>query len=297
MLFCSSRYGVNELAKLNYDYLMTAARNIYDAWNKWNTMDGPFAAWQGGQAKRISDELARAIIEGINKTSDIIPPKDEGGKETILEVTPDARQVMLLLDRIGHEYKRWERGASQGHDWAAPFGSKELADAFQRLVAYVQQKRLPPPEPMVTLQALGAPHAIIAKKYGFKNEDGTPDEIKVALIMRDPAKFDAEFDPAKWVHPAQMANQAEIDLEWSQRIPRMPLFAVEVPADKMPEPPSIEAMIQAKAPAQQILNVWKRRMPELTLDYIEQMAKESGVELDTDNYTSAVQQLTAASKV
>ena len=275
---------------MTFDFLMDNARQLRDAWHAWNMQDGPYVPWLGHQTKAISDQLRRVIEAISNNTSDATAGKMDAKGYPIAtrETNPDARGLMLALDRVAYEYHRWLRGASTGQDWAVPAGSSDLTSALNRLAEMCNQRKLPAPEPMAVLRAIGAPLRSVAIKYGWKNADGSPDEQRAQIALANADQFDKDFDPSSWIHPAVAAAQADVDAEWAQRAPRAPLFIQEPSEDQRPEPPSIEDMIKAKAPAQQIVNVWGKRMPELTTSYVEEMAKEMGVSLDDDRYSAPV---------
>lgn len=253
----------------------TVERNgqeILLAWIDWNQSDGPYTTWQGSPKKAISEKLYKTIQSRVDNTAD-------GDPERPATVKPEARRGMLCLDSIGREFARWVRGGSTGQSWAEPHGCPELHNAFLRLQTWLTEKKLPPPESMTLLVSLGAPHETIAKKYGWKDESGHPDLTRVHEAIRDPAAFDAAFKPSEWVHPLYATIAADVDREWQGRQPRPKLFQHDTEEVAKPAPPSIETMIESRAPAQQIANVHK-----ISLEEVNELAALKGIDLEAERF-------------
>jgi hypothetical protein len=132
---------------------------------------------------------------------------------------------------------------------------------------------------MKVLVSLGAPHEQIAKKYGWKDEQGHPDLIRVHQAIQDPDAFDAAFDASTWVHPVYATIEAEVAREWEGRQPRPRLFQRDTEEVAKPAPPTIEEMIKARAPAQQIANVHK-----ISLDEVNATAELMGIDLTAERF-------------
>lgn len=228
------------MATITLSNVLTAARAINREWVKWTEQDGPMVPYNGVMTKGMSDGLHRTVLEAIESTADDL-------EDGLAEITPDARRLQLILDEIGYSFLRWLQGISQGLSIARPTGSDALDNAFRKLHEALDTKTLPKPPSIEVLFAQGAPPAQIAKKYGFKRDDGSPDIEMVYAVKADPSLLDM----SKWVHPAEAAIAAETDRAWKHRSPRPHLFVIETPRGQTKRR-SLEELIAAHAPPAQI---------------------------------------------
>ena len=257
-------------AALSFDTVLGAARDINRAFDRWNMADGPYVSWDGVATKGMSKELYEGIPTCVDKTA------DKG-----LNVDPKARRLMLVLDDIAIEFKRWMQGFSQGLSTCPPRGSEALNNALRRLKDILAERPLPPPEPLESLVKLGAPHHQIAIKYGWKTPEGAPDVERVMAAIADPAAH--TIDPKTWIHPSQANAIAEADKAWEGRAPRPEMFRREPEGATKPKNPSIEEMIKAHATPQQIARVHK-----LDVEMVLEMASEMGIDLNAPRHVKPV---------
>ncbi len=121
--------------------------------------------------------------------------------------------LMLALDAIGYAFLQWQQDASRGLSKAPPRGSAELDAALKRLLDMFDRPSLPKPHPIPYLIDMGASYETIAKKYGWKLPDGSPDVVKVHEELQEPGKH---YQPATWVHPSLASLAAEVDRQWER---------------------------------------------------------------------------------
>lgn len=251
---------------LELSTVLGASRQIAKAYEKWSLQDGPYVPFNGVMMKGMSQELVGSVEECIDGTAD----GDENG-QAIRNVSPEARRLMLCLDAIGYAFIKWVQDGSMGLSHARPTGSDELDCAFKHLIDVQSQRTLPHPTPVKTLMDQGAPLGTIALKYGWKQEDGSPDIDKVYEELETPG---THYNKDTWVHPAHRSAMAEVEKQWADRRPRPKLFHDDEKTAPKPTLRPIEEMIAAHAPIEQIARLYK-----LEYDEVVEMAKMQGVDL------------------
>lgn len=276
------------MAILKFSEVQGACRELIRAWHKWREQDGPYRNIGGFNTKVISHELDAAIRETINGTADA--KYDESGAIVTRDVEKKARSMVMLLDQIGYAFRKWLQDVSLGLSSARPTGSDELDNGFKRLEELLNTRKLQPPEPVAALVARSASPQQIAKKYGWKNEDGSPNVRMVHEEIAEPGKH---FDEKNWVHPAERALEEEVDRLWSAREPRTAIFAtVEDANAPKPVVRPIEELISLKAPAEQIA-----RLHKVDVSDVLELAKDMGVDLTAPRFVLPVSAADIAAEV
>lgn len=267
------------MAILKFTEVQGACREVVRAWQKWREADGPYRNIGGHNTKVISKEFDATIREIINGTADA--KYGEDGKLETRDVEPQARSMVMLLDQLGYAFRKWLQDVSLGLSSARPTGSDEFDNALKRIEELLNTRKLQPPEPVAALVARSASPQQIAKKYGWKTEDGSPDVRKVHEEIANPG---THFNEKEWVHPAEVALNREVAMLWATREPRVALFPdmEDVNAPK-PVVRSIEELITARAPVEQIA-----RLHKVDADDVLELAKDMGVDLTAPRFVLPV---------
>lgn len=248
---------------MRFTQVLTSARKISRAYREWQAADGPTVDYAGQKIKQISPELHEAITAECDATA------DAGGEE----VEPKARALMLAIDEVANAYREWLQLASVQHPSASPRGTSALHRALDRLCRCLDSERpLPPPPPIKILREQGVSPNQIALIYGWKQEDGAPDTTKVFEEIEKPG---THYNPKKWVHPAQVAKEREVEQQWASRTPRAKMFGVAQSKPVNKKAPTLDELLEQRAPAAQIA-----RLTGMDQSDVLAMAEERGIELE-----------------
>lgn len=245
--------------------VLHAANRIVSARKAMDANPAPPVHWMGTTFENpITEEFDNAISAACDATAD-----------AGMEVEPKARALMLILDDIAAARIKWLQDGSMHLPTAPPTGSEQLRNNLDRLEAQLKIPDLPLPPPIAHLQKVHASPNQIAITYGWRTEDGSPDVNKVFEEVEKPG---THFNPKKWVHPALRRQQEETDKLWANRIPRERQSS-HVASQSEGEPtksrvPSLDELIQVKAPVEQIM-----RLHKMTEQEVLEAAELAGVDL------------------
>lgn len=228
---------------------------------RWRSMDEPRVPFQGKSCKAVSDP----VVEAINEVAQIAGTPNSN-------VEDSARRVVLAIDEFADHLNQWYTDLSFGPDHAPPDGSSLMWQAWDAVVAACVPRRSRPPESMDDLTRSNTSLAQIAKIYGWKNEDGSPDIQKVVEEQNKPG---THYDPETWVHPADRNLQASADEQWKRRQPREHLGQPVASRTGHVAPEPLDELIQTVDNAKQIA-----RMKGITVEEVEARAAELGVAID-----------------
>jgi hypothetical protein len=232
-LFCRDRF--TKLIKAVHDWERNDSSDI-------------LVPWMQSRVKGFSQSLEIAFETFLDETAD-------AGRD----VAPDARLFICRIDQLAHEYDRFKRGIAEESPSCSPGGTDGLWRAFRNVEeAFKQTQNLAKPQPVRQMLEDGVTVMQIATIYGWIDEYGNPDVEKVYQEQANPG---THFDPKTWVHPALKSRQSIINEEWQARTLQHPngrrkVFTLEEFKPKSNwVPPSLESMVQAGAPAEQIAQV------------------------------------------
>lgn len=244
---------------------LNAAKKIINEWDAWLRQEGPTRSWQGEQVKIVSAQLDYTIRTECDSTADA----------EFDDVEEAARGLVLRLDEVAYTFQRWVQNASMSLRSAPPWGSDELHRVIDHLRNQLRKSNLPPPPPIEQLNRQNVSPVQIANMYGWKNEeDGSAD---VQRVFEEMSKPGTQFDPKTWVHPSEAVALREINENWKARQPREKLFPLDSSEQQprpKPEPMTMDQLIDARAPVEQIM-----RLTGMDEDIVLDRAKEMGVEL------------------
>jgi hypothetical protein len=252
------------------------AKRVVAAYHEWGAQDGPNVPWRGATVKALSQKLHMTIAEACDSVADF-------GKE----VEPAARKLILAFDELAESFTDWLQAASMNLDTAPPRGSVSLHNALQRLEIAIQPSKYQKPDPIKQLLDVQrvSPHQI-AKIYGWKLEDGSGD---VAKVFEEYATPGTHYNAETWVHPADVAVQAEVEERWVGREPRVVRFrAVETEASESQQqefnPATLDEYLANGATIKQMVSFLK-----IEESFLEMYAEEKGYQLVGDKYVSKEQ--------
>ncbi|WP_146676398.1 hypothetical protein [Pirellula sp. SH-Sr6A] len=129
------------------------------------------------------------------------------------EVEDKAKRVVMALDDFALKFARWMRAAAVHAD--CPRGSVAMWKAWERVEAAFMPVNLSLPKPVEHLvDSENAPREQISREYGWIDERGEPDLVKVQEEYEIPGKH---FDKETWTSPALKNYYANINRQWSDR--------------------------------------------------------------------------------
>lgn len=235
--------------------------------------------WSQGMVKGFTAKLEAAFERFFDETADF--------ENTVV---PAARSMIIWIDNLFNEYARFKRGISEESPSCSPSGTDGLWRSFLNVKEVFKQiSPLSKPLPVSRMIADGVSLNQIATIYGWLNEDGSPDCLKVTEEIEKPG---THYDPKNWVHPALAKRQELIDKEWLVRTqtvePRKKMFEPIVSSKSKSDwvPPSIQVMVLAGAPPEQIANVHGISVEEAQL-----LLDEANEEANKNAKASGSQQL------
>ncbi len=203
--------------------------------------------WSQGMVKGFTSKLEAAFERFFDETADF--------ENTVV---PDARSMIIWIDTLFAEYSKFKRGIAEESPSCSPSGTDGLWRAFLNVKEVFKQiAPLSRPLPVSRMIADSVSLNQIATIYGWLNEDGSPDCLKVTEEIEKPG---THYDPKKWIHPALAKRQELINKEWAIRVqtvePRKKMFEpIQSKSKSDWVPPSIAVMVLAGAPPEQISNV------------------------------------------
>jgi len=188
------------------------------------------------------------------------------------EVEPSARQLVLAIDAFVAELALWRE---QNDLPATPpeyiGGHSALWRAWEMTqVRREPPRRLPNLEPISALESQGLSSRMIAKVYGWKTAEGTPDERRV---IKARAEKSAEYAEGI-ANPAQDEIDAKLAAAWSDRVVANPkVIATQSTPPIAPE--TLDELIEQQVSVAQIIKL----KPELTEEDVLARAVELEIEI------------------
>lgn len=250
------------MTAIKFTDALNAAKALLNAYQAWQSQEGPHVPYDGAMVKGISERLDRVIRQACDNTADCGDPVDE-----------KARPFVLIFDDLAVAFLKWIQDASMQLPTAPPRGSTDLHNAIDRMAKLFESHNYPKPVPLKQLLEIQmvSPRQV-AIIYGWKLPDGSPDVTKVFEEQASPG---THYNSETWVHPARKAIEAEFTKEWAQREPRSVMFRQldEKPSSK-PNVPTLDELFAANAPKAQIM-----RLHRLSEEEIEIIAQERGLSL------------------
>lgn len=222
---------------------------LSEAIAEWESDNRPdiLVPWSQGMVKGFTVKLEAAFERFFDETADF--------ENTVV---PAARSMIIWIDNLFSEYAKFKRGIAEESPSCSPSGTDGLWRAFLNVKeVFKQTAPLSRPLPISRMITDNVSLNQIATIYGWLNDDGSPDCLKVTEEIEKPG---THYNPEKWVHPALAKRQELIDKEWAVRMqtvePRKKMFE-PVASKPKPDwiPPSIDVMVLAGAPPEQIANV------------------------------------------
>ncbi|AMV31257.1 hypothetical protein VN12_04000 [Pirellula sp. SH-Sr6A] len=198
-------------AKIYLKELSDQFKRTQKALQAWSQADTPNIAFDGGVVKGISESLRFEWQRLIDASAD-------DGRE----VEDKAKRVVMALDDFALKFARWMRAAAVQAD--SPRGSVAMWEAWERVEAAFMPVNQSIPKPVKYLvDVANAPREQIARKYGWIDEHGEPDLLKVQEEYETPGKH---FDNETWTSPVLKSYYANINRQWPERVgSRKPLFS------------------------------------------------------------------------
>lgn len=239
----------------------------------WIQADTPNVPFDGAVVKGLSEPLRFEFQRLIDASA------DEGR-----EVEDKAKRVVMALDDFALKFARWMRAAAVQAD--SPRGSIAMWEAWERVEAAFMPVNQVQPKPVKYLvDVANAPREQIAREYGWIDEHGEPDLVKVQEEYEKPG---THYDRETWISPAMKGYYANVNRLWSERIgTRKPLFATlneldpelaVTPNQPAASVPSLEKLLELDAPVGQIMrlhNLSEDEATQLKQDYeVEKALKE-----------------------
>lgn len=229
-----------------------------------------FVQWSQNMIKGFTLKLEKAFERFFDETADF--------GNTVLA---DSRLMIIAIDSLFAEYGKFKKGIAEESPSCSPSGTDGLWRAYLAVrETFKQAVPLSKPLPIKQMMNDGVSLNQIATIYGWFDENGAPDVLKVTEEMETPG---THYNPKTWVHPALAKRQERIDKEWAERMenvkPREKIFEVNQPKPKVDwQVPSIAVMVQAGAPAEQIANVHKITVEEAQMYLDEANAEKAEAE-------------------
>lgn len=234
--------------KLTAEYLRGKFRVLFEIIQAWRNADGPTVTWQGIPYKWFSPPQEEALRRFLDESSD-------DGRD----VADDAKGMIVAIDFLYKEYERFRADVSTSNPAALPGGSNGMWSAFDHVIKAFQIVRADKPRSVKELRDVERVNVDqIARIYGWLNEDGSPDSIKVQEEYDSPGKH---YDPVTWVAPGIKSILAENAEAFSKRRPRAAAYGFSPEqieeAAKVGDIPTLEELLELQAPAAQIARLHK----------------------------------------
>lgn len=250
--------------------IVKAVEHLRDVIHEWENMPpnlAPMQLWKGAYRKQVSSEVetaAAALFDLVNR----------------MDIEPSAYDLVLTIDQFDDTFSAWGEQCQRNPDMADPSGSPEVWGAWQAVMRALPERKFPLPEPIGQLLNYKppTPRRKIAQIYGWYEESGQPDEIKVQDEITEPGKH---YDPATWVHPSRKKYESGMAEKWAAREKRLANVSRTVKAterearEKREAPESIEELIRQGINSSQIV-----KMKKTTLAHVRAVAAELGLPLD-----------------
>jgi hypothetical protein len=250
--------------------IVKAVEHLRDVIHEWENMPpnlAPMQLWKGAHRKQVSSEVesaAAALFDLCNR----------------MDVDVSAYDLVLVVDQFDDTFSAWGEQCQRNPDLADPSGSPEVWGAWQALLKVLPERKFPLPEPIGQLLNNKPPatRRYIAKAYGWYDDAGNPDEIKVQEEIIEPGKH---FDPETWVHPSRKRFIADLEKKWVERGTRLASLSRVVKAtervarEKREAPETIEELIRQGVNSTQIV-----KMKKTTIAHVRAVAAELGLPLD-----------------
>lgn len=241
-----------------------ALQDTVSAWAALAESESPTVLWRGQPRKAVSQEIQAAAIALF----DLVATPD---------VEPAAQALVLAIDEFEASFTRWAQDCNRRPEDTDPHGGPNLWNAYHAVKSALKPPVYPRPEPIAALANLQkVNHLQIAKIYGWYDEAGRPDVVKVEEEIQTPG---THYDPKTWVHPSRRRHEAQVAELWKERIaklgPAKPRREALARPERQPAPESLEDLILAGVNSVQIA-----KMKKITVEEVRQRAGELGVPLD-----------------
>lgn len=249
--------------KIEANLLFREFQKVETAIAEWQSGEGPNRIYNGHQVKAISAKLDNALRYFCNYAAD-------QGKE----VDPKAYIPICRIDSFAKAYEKFIRDAVV--EVASPSGTDAVWTAWDHVrQAFIMTRSGKPRAIKHLIEVDKAPEWQIAAIYGFVNEAGEPDVIKVSEEYEKPG---THYNPDTWISPADVKKQKLADEEWAGRkSTREANFDLDPEFDPDPKPlgktpvRSLSELVKLNAPAAQIA-----RLHGISVEEAEDLLREAG---------------------
>lgn len=229
---------------------------LYDKIRAWEQADGPTINGR----KAISLELQQAIEAAVNATADF----DRIGAERTIE--KDGYEWVVLFDYLAKSYRDYKVsviGALAEEDIESD-GSVSMWRAIAALKDYANLTyHYPLPQPVNDLRLAGVSDHQIAAIYGWTDEAGNADFLKVS---EEAAKPGTHYNPKTWEHPGKRGRYklAEESMDGREKRSFEYTDEEEQLSFQVTMPPSIEELLNLDAPPEQIARLHNMSVDQAT---------------------------------
>jgi hypothetical protein len=194
----------------------------------------------------------------------------------------EAWPLVLAIDDFDDELQRFAERSSVAPDATDPHGGNSLWAAYGVMLKGKTPPRPHKIEPIAQLLAERVDRQQIAKIYGWRHPDGSPNLDKLQEEINEPGKH---YDPATFVHPKDKKFWEGVEEKWFARV-----AAFEAGEDgqsrkvkpKKEAPESLDDLIIQGINAKQIA-----KMKHVDIDEVHARAAELGVALDSSTLVYA----------
>lgn len=183
-----------------HEDILPALGTLAQTINRWRQrIDAPTVTFQGATVQIFDHDVGVAMSKlfRVSRTDQW----DLSAQELILAIDEFERLAVEWCDQI--ERRRPVNPSGSYAMWAA------LELAIDR---HSKPRLFLPPESVATLAAQNVSHSNIAKIYGWRTFNGTPDIHKVTEELQKPG---THFDVDTWVHPDLPKYQDEMTQRWA----------------------------------------------------------------------------------
>jgi hypothetical protein len=250
-------------SEITRDQILVAIEKLEAAVQAWEASadDGLLVHYRGRMVKQLSQSIEQAAMELFELCD-------------TPAVSRDAWPLVLAIDVFDEELEKFADRYSVAPDATEPNGPSSLWAAYGNLIKAKTPPRVHKIEPIAQLLAENVDRRIIAKIYGWRRSDGTPDLDKLQEEISNPG---THYDPKTFVHPIDKRFWEEVEQKWLARVAAFEASEKDSrrakPATEAPE--SLDDLIIQGVNAKQI-----SKMKHVPVDEVQARAAELGIALD-----------------
>lgn len=251
-------------AELTRDQILAAVEKLEVVVGQWEQSrdESLMVYFRGNQVRQLSQAIEQAAMELFELCD-------------TPAITRDAWPLVLEIDVLDGELEQFAERYAVAPDATDPHGPNSLWAAYQNVIKAKTPPRLHKIEPIQQLLAERVDRKNIAKIYGWRRPDGTPDLDKLQEEISHPG---THYDPSTFVHPVDKRFWEAIEEKWFARVAS---FEASEDGDSRKTklnkeaPESLDDLILQGVNAKQIA-----KMKKIDVDEVQARAAELGMALD-----------------